>query len=1050
MVKAIEFAVRDSAGGMARGFVAGDANSNIVKMGIGDEISLNLAQRSITGYAQRGDDLVLTLLDGREIVLDGYFNTTGEPNQLYLSQNGEVIAVELSPAGNGMMQASYGGAEGWDKFSTLDDLRFGGTDDLAMMQPVSEDPAGMAMFLPGLVGLGGVGAGLAGVGVVGAVIGGGGGGGGSNGPATPTVNEPDSSHTVTTETPDKTLPVSGTGEPGDTVTVVIGDKTETTIIKEDGSWEVTFPTDGLPADGTHETEVEFTHDDGTKTDLPGPTFILDLTPPDVAITEGAKSTGDIENAAEYTDGVTIGGTGEIGAGIVVTVNGHTQTTTVSSTGTWTVTFPTSQIPAGEYEVPFTVKATDPLGNKTVINDTLVIDTVPHPITFNPVTQDNTINHSENGAGFTISGTSTAGATLVVTLQGISQTVTVGSNGSWTASYTAGSLTAGEYDATITATTTDVAGNVTNSSHTFRVDTTTSVAFAPVAIAADNVINAVEAAAGVTMTGTAQPGATVQVAWNGATLPATVASNGSWSVTFPASGIAGGTYATTATVTATDAAGNTATATRAISVDTENTVSINAGQSGGDDIVSGAEHAANLIVTGKGTAGETVSVTLEGVTKTVTVDGAGNWQATYASGEYRSGTYDTAISVTSTDAAGNVATATRSLHVDTEVAPFAKVSDSSGADQIVNAAEAGVGLTVNGVVEAGSTVTLQLASGAVVNATVAANGSWTAVIPAGQIPAGESTVALVIRATDAVGNTATLNHTVEIDTVVRDFARVGAIATDGIVNAAEAEAGVTFGGTLEPNSSLVVRLSNGQSVTTTSGADGKWSVTFTEAQLPRGEGTATVTMTATDHVGNVKTITDSFAYDTVMPDTPTVISFDKVAAGLRGIGTEITEDSYSFTSISATGVKTEIASTRQDDAFYGETEFRLASPVADGSYLVIDTRDDAGNEVSTLMIVNNTTAVNVDLGRTGLSDFDFNAIDLTFAPEANLTITAADLAALTGTERELIVKGDSDDKVKLDDAVNTNTTRDIDGQTYAVFTLGTGTVLVDQDIQTTII
>lgn len=1049
MSKAIEFAVRDSAGGLARGFVAGDASSNIVKMGIGDEISLNLAPQSITSYAQRGDDLIITLVDGREIVLDGYFNSVGEANQLYLSQRGEVMAVEFSGSGNALY-AQYGAADGWDKFSTMDDLRFAQSDDLAMMQATTDDPAGMAAFVPGLVGLGGVGAGLVGVGLVGTLVGGGG-GGGDGGPRPPTVNDPTSSHTITTETTDPALVVTGTGEPGTNVTVTVGTSTGTTVIEEDGTWSVTIPGTNLPPDGTYEATATFDDGEGEDVTLDGPTFILDLTPPDVAITEGALSTGDVENAVEYTDGVTIGGTGEVGAAIVVEINGHTQTTTVGTGGTWTVTFPTTQIPAGEYETAIKVTATDAVGNDTVIHDTLVIDTVPHPISFNAVTADNTVNGAENAGGFVLTGTSTAGAVLTVTIQGISQTVTVGANGTWSATWAAGSLTAGEYDATVTATTTDAAGNSSTSSHSFRVDTTTSVAFDPVAVAGDNVVNATEAAGGVTLTGTAQPGATVQVSWGGTTLPATVSASGAWSVSFPAAAIAAGTYASTATVTATDAAGNTATATRSISVDTETSVSINAGQAGGDDVVSGAEHAATLTVTGRGEPGATLQVTLEGVTKSVTVDASGNWQAGYAAGEYRTGTYDTTISVSATDTAGNTATATRSLHVDTEVSPFARVSDSSGADGIVNATEAATGLTVNGIVEPGSTVTLKLASGATVTANVAADGSWTAQIPAGQIPAGESSVPLVITATDAVGNTATLTHTVVVDTIVRDFARTGgAIGGDGIVNAAEAEAGITFGGTVEPGSTVVIRLGNGSTVTTTAGADGLWTATFSEAQLPTGEGTSTVTMTATDPVGNVRTLTDSFTYDTVMPDTPTVISFDRVAAGLRGIGTEITSDAYSFTAIDADGHVRAINATRADDAFYGETEFRLSTPVPDGSYLVIDTADAAGNEVSTLLIVNNTTSVNVNLSRAGLSDFDLNAIDLTFAPEANLTITAAQLEALTGTERELIVKGDSDDKVYLDDATATGATRVIDGETYLVYSLGNGTVLVDDDIQTTII
>ena len=140
---------------------------------------------------------------------------------------------------------------------------------------------------------------------------------------------------------------------------------------------------------------------------------------------------------------------------------HTQTTTIGSNGTWTVTFPTTQVAAGEYEIPFTVTATDALGNDTVLNEILVVDTVPHPIAFNSVTADNTVNGTEASAGFQITGTSTAGATLTVTIQGISQSVTVGADGTWTANYAAGVLTPGEYDATVTATTTDAAGNASS-------------------------------------------------------------------------------------------------------------------------------------------------------------------------------------------------------------------------------------------------------------------------------------------------------------------------------------------------------------------------------------------------------------------------------------------------------------------------------------------------------------------------------------------------------------------------------------------------------------
>lgn len=1054
MVKAIEFAVRDSAGGVVRGSVAGDGGGSLVKLGVGEEISLNLARQSVISYVQQGDDLIITLVDGRQIVLDGYFNTSGEPNQLYLSQSGDVAGVDLSPMGDGTLAAAYGPSEGWDKFSTLDDLRFAGGDDLALLAPAEDEPAGMAAFLPGLVGLGGAGAaGLAGLGLVGAVVGGGGGGGsggGQSAPHVPTVNDPDSTTTVTTETPDKTLDVSGTGEPGDSVTVTVGGETQQTTIRDDGTWSVTFPDTQLPADGTHEAEVVVDHAGGGSTTLDGPTFVLDLTPPDVSITQGAKSTGDVENAAEYQDGVTIAGRGEPGAAVRVEINGHTQATTIAANGSWSVTFPTSQIATGEYEVAMKVTATDALGNDTVLNDTLVVDTVPHPVSFAPVTADNTVSGAENAAGFAVTGTSTAGAVLTVTIQGVSRTVTVAGDGTWTASYAAGTLTPGQYNATVTATTTDAVGNPTTATHSFRVDTMTSVAFAPGAIAGDDVVNATEAAGGVTMTGTAEPGSAVSVAWNGQTRPATVAADGSWTATFPAAGIAGGTYATTATVTATDAFGNTATATRSLRVDTQTQVAFDAPQVG-DNVVSSAERTAGIALTGQAEAGARVQVTFEGVTRTVTADATGHWTTAFGQSDFRTGTYDSTVSVVATDLAGNIATAQHTIRVDTEVVPFQRLTLSTGADGILNSVESAAGLTVTGRVEPGATVMVKLANGTEVAAVVAGDGTWTATIPTSQIPAGETQAPLTIVATDRYGNSSTLSETVSIDRIVRDFARTGgAIAGDGIVNATEAASGLTFSGTVEPFSSVVVRLSNGQTVSTAAGANGLWSATFAPGQLPAGDGTATATFTATDRAGNVATFSETFAYDTILPTSPVLTDILRDADGVSGVIARALDGEMSFHQVLASGVASDVGVTGTTPIGGAELVLFDAAGVADGSYLVIESVDDAGNASSTLAIVNNTTTVTVDLTRPGLGDFDFGAIDLTFAPEANLTITAADLAALTGPDQQLLVRGDADDTLRLDDATATGLTRAIDGQTFDVYTLGTGTVLVDEDIQTSVI
>lgn len=1041
MVSAINFAVRSGAGGTQNGSVAGEGQGNFIQVHSGDSVSLNLSRNSIVAYEQQGGDLLIKLTDGRAIVLDGYFEeAAGDKNHLYLSSDGQIVEVFVDDTGNGVLYADYGPVQGWDKWSPLDDLRYTSADPIGEMAAASSEPAGMGPIVPGLLGgLGGAAAVAGGAAIIG-------GGGGSKGHRNPTVDSQPTT-TVTTNTENPHLTVTGTGQAGETVVVTIGNQTQTTTIGNNGTWSTSFPSTGLPPDGTYTASVVVTGDHGSHPTLTGPNFVIDLTPPPVSVVHGTQSTGDVENLAEYQDGVSLSGKSEAGATITVQVGSHTQTTTVSATGDWSVTFTQSQIAAGEYSIPAVITATDPLGNKTVLNEVIVIDTVPNTITFNSVTSDNTVNLTESQGILTVTGTATAGATLQVTLQGVTRTVTASSSGTWSTTYDANLLPGGEYGATITATSTDAAGNSSSASHTFRVDTLTNVAFTGT-VAGDNVINAAESHGSVVLTGTAQAGATVSVAWNGTTLPATVAADGTWSVSFPASSIPSGTLSTTATVTATDAAGNTATATRTIAIDTEISVGIDARQVGGDNIISGAEQKAGIALTGTAEAGSKVVVVFEGATRTVTAGSNGTWTANFAASEIPTGTRTGTVQVTATDAAGNTATATSTINIDTEVTPFSRSTLSTGSDTILNFEEAKSGLTVTGKVEAGSSVLVTFGNGSSLPATVAADGSWTVKIPASQIPAGENSVKLTAVATDAVGNTSTITENVAVDTVVRNFALTGGkIGGDGILNAAEVAQGLTMTGSAEPGATLVLHLTNGAERTVTVGADGNWSATFPASVLPTGELSQTVTITATDRAGNVSTLTDSFLVDTIAPESPEVTGVNKATNGtMRGIYTEDTSDSYSFHEVASNGTSSSVTATRSDMG--DEAYFSFGRAVPDGSYLVINTEDAAHNSTSTLVIVNNTTASVVDLSRSGLSNFDFSTIDLTLAPDAQLSITEAQLRNLTGPDHQLVIRGDVDDTVNIVGGVDTHQTQVIDGETYHLYTLGTGaSLLIDDDIRT---
>lgn len=1057
MVSAVGFAVRDAAGGHQVGSVAGDGQGNFIQVGAGDSISLNLSAASIIGYEHQGRDLVIKLADGRMIVLAGYFDAEGGGEHLYLSSDGTITEVYLDDDGSGVLMANYGPAQGWDKWSPLDDLRFAEADGVADAAIVSDEPAGMGLFAPALLGgMGGVGA--AGAGLLGIGLVGGGGGGGGGG--------------------------------GDAVTV--------------------------------------------------------------AITDGTESTGDIENLEDYADGVTIAGVATPGTTIRVVIDDNTQDTTAGQDGTWTVTFPPEDVDPGEREVEVTVTATDPNGNTATVTDTLVLDTVPNPITILPVTVDNIVSMSDQSGGFVVGGTTAPGASLVVDVAGNTQTAIAGPDGAWQVDIAAGSFPQGTYEATVTATTVDAAGNTSSTSHGFSVDTETSVAFSAGAIATDNIVNASEAASGVTMTGTSEAGSEVAVTWGGVTrlassdavgnwtvtfpqgsVPAdgmatatvsatdsvgntatdqrtvridtstsvalsnpqmgdnaisgaeradgvtftgtaeagaslsvsfqgvtqsTVAgANGQWSASFATSEIPAGTYSGSISVTATDQAGNVAATTRTINVDTETGVSIALGQVGGDDVVSGIERSGGVTFSGSAEAGATVAVSFAGLTRTVTADATGQWSATYATAEIPSGTTQSTLSVMSTDALGNTASAQRTISIDTEVTPLTRTSLGAGADEVVNAVEAVGGITVTGTVEAGSTVMVRLGSGALHAATVAANGTWSVDLPESDLPAGETTVGLTVSATDAYGNTRVHSETVQVDRIVRNFGPdTATLAGDGYLNAAEAAQGLTVSGTAEPGATVSIAVQGGATHTVTAAANGTWSSLFQTADLPSGELAANVVVTATDRAGNVASYSQTLLVDTVAPGAPDVLQFQRNTQGLTRIVTDEISETYAFDRIDLNGTVSSINAVRSVDEVFGTQNVSfgqfngaqfVSTPVPDGSYLVVNSTDPAGNESSTLLIVNNTNAPDVDLGRPGLSGFDFSAIDLSFAPDAEMTISEAQILAMTGADKTLLVKGGADDHVNLVDAEATGATAVIDGQDYTIYSLGASgaTVLLDDDI-----
>ncbi len=872
-MNAIDFVVRTRTGTVKRGSVGGENQDFLIDAGSGNDISLNINQSDLRSYDRAGSDLLITLADGRVIVLEGYFDAgpDGE-NRLFLSSDGILNEVSFVETDGGSLFAQYGPTETWGKWSPSDELIFldeprvvadayiaGADEDVSMLG------AGIGLLgaggasMAGLAGAAGL-AGLAALGGNGSGSGGGGGGGGNNWVA-PTVDDPDAELEIGGGD-DPSITVTGTANPGSQVDVIIGDTTVTGTAGDDRIWDVVFEGDDFPEDGVYEdVTVIVTDPDGTVTELDGPTFEIDTTPPIIETSEGTVSVGDMFNAVSHEGGVTVSGTGEAGATLTITVGEHSETITVAEGGGWSFTFDETVLPEGEYTVDVTLTSTDSFGNTTTVTDTISIDTVTEvSLTNAPLTGDNLVSDGEYNAGVTLSGTAEAGATVVVEIDGASQTAVAGADGAWSVVFGSGDLAAGTYETTATITSTDIAGNSAVTTHTFNVDTEASLTVETGNVTSDGVVNNTERSDGVQLSGQGEAGAAVAVTVAGTVINTVVGADGIWTITIPTALIPEGETSLAVSATSTDAAGNTATASGSIQIDTETSVSVVTATVEQDGVVNFDEHSDGVTLTGTAQAGAVVEVTLGTVTHTVTAGANGAWSADFSAAEIPTGEQTLDVTAVATDAAGNMATANGSLDVDTLVRDLDITSTPGGADQVVNRAEADQGLTLTGQVEPGSSVVVSLA-GASVNAVVAADGSWTAVFSAAQLPSGEDTFTMTATATDAAGNVDQVSQDVRFDTDAGILTISPApVEGDDIVNYDEASDGVVLTGTSNPGQMVVVTM-NGVSHTVQTGANGIWQAPFSAAEVEQGTYLAEITATITDSAGNVLTRTDSVQVDT---------------------------------------------------------------------------------------------------------------------------------------------------------------------------------------------
>ncbi|EPF4379103.1 BapA-related adhesin SiiEA [Escherichia coli] len=678
---------------------------------------------------------------------------------------------------------------------------------------------------------------------------------------------------------DLTLSGSTSGiESGQTVTVTFGGKTYTASVAANGSWSVNVPAADLATlpDGAANVQASVSSASGNSASATH-AYSVDASAPTLTINTIASD--DILNATEAGSPLTISGTStaETGQTVTVTLNGATYTGTVQADGSWSVGVPATDVsnwPAGTLNI--TVSGANSAGTQTSITHPLTVDLTTVAVSINSITSDDVINAAEKGAALTLSGSTSgveAGQTVTITFGGKTYTTTVAANGSWSTTVPAADMAAlRDGDASAQVRVTNVNGNSATATHEYSVDSAAPTVTINT-IASDNIINASEAAAGVTVSGTstAQTGQTLTVTLNGTNYQTTVQADGSWSLTLPASdltALANNGYTLTATVS--DQAGNPGSASKGVTVDTTAPV-ISFNTVAGDDVINNVEHTQAQIISGTATgavAGDRLVVTIAGQQYVTSTDASGNWSvgvpASVISG-LADGTVT--ISATITDSAGNSSTQTHNVQVNTAAVSLS-VSTISG-DNIINAAEAGSALTLSGTGTnfATGTVVTVLLNGKGYSATIQNNGSWSVNVPAADVAALADGTSYTVSASaqDSAGNSATASRSVAVD-LTAPVISINTVSTDDRLNAAEQQQPLTLNGSTSAEVGQTVTVTfGGKTYTATVAANGTWALNVPAADLAAlGQGAQTITASVNDRAGNPGQTTHALTVDTVAP------------------------------------------------------------------------------------------------------------------------------------------------------------------------------------------
>ncbi|MBS1602786.1 MAG: T9SS type A sorting domain-containing protein [Bacteroidetes bacterium] len=566
----------------------------------------------------------------------------------------------------------------------------------------------------------------------------------------------------------------------------------------------------------------------------------------------------------------------------------------------------------------------------------------------------------NTGALTATGTTEAGATVFVYDNGVLLGTATNNSGNY--SYTFNPVLS-EGSHSIDVVVTDLAGNVSDAGTAKDLVVDLTPPAKPGAPMVTGSVDGIVSTGAVVVTGTAEPGSTVDV-YSGGVKVGTVtadATTGAWSYTASPS-LADGAYSLT--VKATDKAGNSSVESDATSVIVDTTPPAKPGSPVVTGAVDGLVSTGAVVVTGTAEAGSIVDVYSDGVkVGTVTADATtGEWSLTFAPA-LSDGNH--ALTVKASDKAGNVSVASDVTSVTVDTTP-PQAPGAPVADGLHNGYETTGAFTVTGVAEPGAAV--DVASDGVKVGTVVADPTTGAYSYTFAPALADGNHSVTVTATDKAGNVSVASDatSVDVDSTPPGTPMAPAIPgeNDGYVNT-----GIfTLTGKTEPNATVVIYDKGVQTGMATADANGDWSYPVTPAFK---EGDHVLSITATDVAGNTSNASQGseFTVDTEAPQAPVGPAYTGGNDGVINTNDPaVTGKAEPGSTVTVYDNGVAVGTTMADGD--GNWSFSFSPALADGGHsLTAVATDKAGNESPAgpaLMLTVDTKAPSVQIGVPGQS------------------------------------------------------------------------------------